>query len=323
MTWHVGPLETKLVVLSQGGGHFSVSCWGFGVDSPLYSLRQSFFRSVFLHFDMPGFHGRNWVFTLNNYTEEECADLLSKDVRYICFGKELAPTTGTPHLQGYVQLRRKSRLGAVKRFLGIERIHLEGSRGTPTQAIEYSRKEGDFHESGEPNRAGARHDLMEVKSAIDDGKSDMEIAELYFASWCRHRNAFKEYRLMKQSRSQRNIKILIYWGPTGLGKTRRVAEEFPDAYWKPKGEWFDGYSGEKVIVLDEFYSWLSYDLTLRLCDRYQVKLPVKGSFVPCCAETIVFTSNKDPREWWPNVQDKSPWERRLREFGTIVHFDSL
>lgn len=63
---------------------------------------------------------RNWVFTLNNYTNAE-VDSIAESIEYP-FGRhvdniqnaitfvgvaEEIGKTGTPHLQGYLQLRRK------------------------------------------------------------------------------------------------------------------------------------------------------------------------------------------------------------------------
>jgi len=47
---------------------------------------------------------RNWVFTLNNYTDEDIARLANpyEQVKFIAYGKEIAPTTETPHFQGYI-----------------------------------------------------------------------------------------------------------------------------------------------------------------------------------------------------------------------------
>ena len=47
---------------------------------------------------------RNFIFVLNNYTEEDVERLTKFPCRYIVFAKEIAPTTGTPHLQGYCEL---------------------------------------------------------------------------------------------------------------------------------------------------------------------------------------------------------------------------
>lgn len=42
--------------------------------------------------------GRSWCFTHNNYTEEDVLRYDSLKCERIVVGKEVAPTTGTPHL---------------------------------------------------------------------------------------------------------------------------------------------------------------------------------------------------------------------------------
>lgn len=61
----------------------------------------------------------NWVFTLNNYTQEECdslPDLINRPgvfersnslVKAIAVSEEVGERNGTPHLQGYLQLSKK------------------------------------------------------------------------------------------------------------------------------------------------------------------------------------------------------------------------
>jgi len=72
---------------------------------------------------------RNWVFTLNNYKDEDLARLAKpyEQVKYIAYGKEIAPGTGTPHLQGYVVCWEPQRLSFFKKQ--IPRAHLEPMRG--------------------------------------------------------------------------------------------------------------------------------------------------------------------------------------------------
>lgn len=43
---------------------------------------------------------RSWCFTWNNYPAAYQPVLDQLDVRYLCVGEEIAPGTGTPHLQG-------------------------------------------------------------------------------------------------------------------------------------------------------------------------------------------------------------------------------
>jgi len=94
--------------------------------------------------------GRKWCFTLNNYTELEYGRIIGipeTEYKYLIVGRELCPTTGTPHLQGFVNWGRDVRFGAVRERLGGEgsRIHIERARGTDLQNQEYCKKDNVSH----------------------------------------------------------------------------------------------------------------------------------------------------------------------------------
>jgi len=57
----------------------------------------------------------------------------------------------------------------VKR--AINNSHIESRRGSQQQAIEYCRKEGDFHEWGSPKNQGDRTDLQSIKRALESNSS--------------------------------------------------------------------------------------------------------------------------------------------------------
>lgn len=94
---------------------------------------------------------KRWVFTLNNYTDDELQAISdygeSGSIEYLVFGREHGDS-GTPHLQGYVIFNSAVRLATVKNRLGSQRLHLEVSRGTPTEAAEYCKKDDDYTEFG-------------------------------------------------------------------------------------------------------------------------------------------------------------------------------
>lgn len=141
-----------------------------------------------------------------------------------------------------------------------------------------------------------------------------------------HRGLLYAGMLMAKRRDPETPPVIeIYWGESGTGKTRKALQENEDSYLltKPNGNntvWFDGYEGQKCVILDEFYGWVQYDLLLRLLDRYPLRVQTKGGFVEMCATKFVITSNKPWEEWYPNIDDKSALERRIREFGRVVKF---
>lgn len=96
---------------------------------------------------------RIYVFTLNNYTDEELRTLdtaVGDQVRYIRYGKEVGES-GTPHLQGMIAFFNRVRLPTVKKVLG-PRAHVEPMRGTIAQNIAYTGKDGVLTEFGDRPR---------------------------------------------------------------------------------------------------------------------------------------------------------------------------
>lgn len=88
-----------------------------------------------------------WGFTLNNFTEDEIVllNLKFKDLaKYATVGKEVGEN-GTPHLQGYVEFKKKIR---PRNAVGIPRIHWGDNEGRPARGSRedndnYCSKDGD------------------------------------------------------------------------------------------------------------------------------------------------------------------------------------
>lgn len=92
----------------------------------------------------------SWCFTIPNYTDGTLQSLRALSgsgcVAYLVFGREVAPTTGTPHLQGYVRFNTRKRFACVRRLL--PQCHLTSARGSPQQNRDYCCKDGDYEEFG-------------------------------------------------------------------------------------------------------------------------------------------------------------------------------
>lgn len=143
---------------------------------------------------------KNWCFTLNNYTDDHIAHLRSLSdndvVSYIVFGKEVAPTTNTPHLQGYISFKKLHRLNQVRSLLSG--AHLTVARGTATQNREYCCKDGSFEEYGDlsklRSKQGTRGDLDEFKDSVNAGITTMkELMEVHTEICAKYPRFVKEY----------------------------------------------------------------------------------------------------------------------------------
>jgi len=274
---------------------------------------------------------RAYCFTVNNPSEDEVLVPQSWDVasyNYLVYQLEEG-AEGTRHLQGYVQFTNPKDFDTFCKWFP-RRPHVEVAKGTAKQNRKYCTKsEGRIDgpwEFGVLPEAGKRNDLLAVKADLDAGASMSEIAENHFSQFVRYSKAFKEYKCLVAQRESHPKEIKCLWGSTGVGKTRWCFETYPGAYWKTRSvgssQWWDGYDGHEVIVIDEFYGWFPWDFLLRLTDRYPLQLEVKGGTVPCLAKTIVFTSNKHPRDWYPNSRyawdDSNPLKRRFAEVRELT-----
>lgn len=94
-------------------------------------------------------------FTFNKYTEEQCIELTrllnsyQNHLVYAIVGKEVAPTTGTLHLQGYIRLSPSFLLAANGTILKwkslfpvLKTAHLEPAYGSDEDSKKYCSKEG-------------------------------------------------------------------------------------------------------------------------------------------------------------------------------------
>jgi hypothetical protein len=87
---------------------------------------------------------KHHCWTLNNPTDETHIYLMSlckekHGVTYLIYGREIAPTTGTPHLQGYICMVDRKRVTGMRKI--IPGAHFMAAKGTSQENIAYCSKE--------------------------------------------------------------------------------------------------------------------------------------------------------------------------------------
>lgn len=157
---------------------------------------------------------------------------------------------------------------------------------------------------------------MEMKTLIDNGASDKDLAEYNFPVYLSCYRGISQYRLINSTPRNHPVETIVIQGPTGTGKSKYCIDNYPDAYWKQRSNWWDGYFNHETVIIDEFYGWLPFDLLLRLCDRYPLLVETKGGQVNFVAKRIIITSNQLPDRWYKNVYFKS-FIRRVSKWIVI------
>lgn len=143
-----------------------------------------------------GTRGKNWCFTLNNYTEEDEERINqlveTKICSYIIYGKEIG-SSGTPHLQGFVAFAKRVYFTDVKKRVS-DSAHFELAR-LVHESIEYCKKDGDYFEDGViPVGQGKRSDIDDFKSDVKAGLFNLsDIREKHSTVYAKYKGFVMEY----------------------------------------------------------------------------------------------------------------------------------
>lgn len=264
---------------------------------------------------------RGWCFTLNNYTEDQRGRIerhVAPIAEYLCYQPEIAPTTGTIHLQGFVSFKHPRFMQGVLRLFLPMHPHLEPRRGTIEQAIAYCNDPAKidtsagfgFTEFGNrPNGPGqgSRTDLAEIGRRLREGEALREVAADHPGDFIRyHRGLIAFQSLFAPVRSQKSV-VWWFYGSTGTGKSHAARARFPEAFWKSADNlWWDGYDGRKDVVIDDYRpSFCRFSFLLNLFDEYPMQVQIKGGMVNFAARNIIITAPYHPRTMWSTRTDEA------------------
>lgn len=292
---------------------------------------------------------RKWLITINNpadhaFTHEAIRLILEnwKGLRYWCMCDEIGGHTQTYHTHLFIWGKNPIYFSNVKDKFKV--AHIDKCKGSAQDNYDYIRKEGKytgtekettnlrntFEESGElpHENQGERNDLYAPYDMIKSGMDNYDILEEN-PHYMAHLDKVERCRQILKEKEYRNIFRKMenqYWfGKTGAGKTRTVMERYGYGnvyrvtdYQHP----FDGYSGQDVIVFEEFNGNIPFSQMLTLLDGYPLELPCRYNNKIACYTKVFILSNLPLEKQYPNIQEnsKESWLAFLRRIDDVVEY---
>lgn len=267
----------------------------------------------------------NWVFTINNWIEDdkEALRAAAKDpaVKRVVWQEEICPTTGTPHLQGYVILAaKKTKLGLCRFMLGAARMAHFRTRPCYSDVVN-----SEIYCSN-PEKTGAQnyeqHGLdfeaaaaEQPRTKEDHAKTIIQLAEK--GDWATLKNEYPTQYLYCQTQFTKVFTRALevpdihdgvldnYWvfGKPGAGKDQYIQSLIEAAgvavYKKPaNNKWWNEYAGQSAVwyqdlgkrareLEDDYKLWL---------DRHKQLVDTKHGMVWCNARTSYISSQYHPND---------------------------
>lgn len=252
--------------------------------------------------------------TFTSFEDEQTTHekLIKTGALWYLYGRETCPKTGKKHLQGMAYSK-----DSIRWLTKMSPIHVESCKD-PEASIKYCSKDGDVVEFGNRptwNKKGQK--LKTLKQLMDVPEEERKETLTPFQYLQLHK---AEQIAISKSYSKPNLprKCIWIYGDTGVGKSRYVNVNFPNAYVKQQNKWWDLYTQQKVVHLEDF------DLSGACLGHYlklwadpwtpEIKGERKGEYLMLGYETFIITSQYTIGQIWPETKDQALRDAISRRF---------
>lgn len=294
---------------------------------------------------------RKWSLVINN--PQECGldhsaivEILRKfSPAYFCMADEIA-TTGTYHTHIFLYSPSPIRFSTVKNRFPT--AHIDKTYGSAKENRDYIRKEGKWAETDKAETkvpdtffewgdipAEKEEKAPQMYKLIQEVREGISTANIIegspnLAFRVRDIDALRQTLLSDRYASEnRKIEVGYIFGASGTGKTRGIYErhEAKDIcritnYRNGRGISFDGYTGQDVLVFEEFHSQIPIEDMLNYLDIYPLSLPARYSDRVACYTRVYITSNLPLEKQYRNVQWDSleTWRAFIRRIHKVLEY---
>nr|WCD56399.1 MAG: replication associated protein [Cressdnaviricota sp.] len=237
-----------------------------------------------------------FLITINNYTDEELEKLKELETKYCVIAKEVAPTTGTPHIHCLLCYQSQVRIPSIKKK--FPRARIDVVRGTFKAARDYVIKAGNIYfESGtQPRSHNVNDSWKDAVKAAKEGTIDKESL-----MYCRYQHFLDRLlpRIEYVFDGELDTKNAWIYGAPGTGKSRLVrqyaASRNYTVYEKLSNKWWDDFREEDIVYIEDLDPSVCKVLVHHIklwADRYPFRAEIKGSSVRILPKfQLIVTSN--------------------------------
>ncbi|QBC65298.1 replication-associated protein [Chicken circovirus SDWF] len=281
-------------------------------------------------------YGFRW--TWNNYDKvvgyKQIVESWTKisEWRWLYYGHEICPTSGTPHLQGCIWFKREKSIVQLRKKINEgfpEGIHVDvRSADSVEGCMSYCSKDGkEIVEYGKPPKQGERTDLIAVRDEIMNGRTVDSICidnPMLYHQYGRTFSKIEDLRMRSLFRKEMT-RCKWHYGLTGTGKSHEVYQDFdPKTHYvlnlNDNGYW-EGYTQQDIVILNEFRGQIPLGELLDLIDKWPKSVKRRNREpMPFISKWIYITSPYAPGELYKNAcRDEDKLDQLLRRVEVIHH----
>lgn len=267
---------------------------------------------------------RSWVYT-SFLTEAPEWD--PKVMNWLIYAPETCPKSKKHHWQCFVYLKNGKTFNSAQKYLKGHHIEEMKEGATFLDQWKYIvgpwNRDGKmkpfnplFKEFGKCPKQGCRTDLLKHRDALINGETTVdEICIDYphvYHIYGRTLNRIEDIILRKKWRTKMT-KGIWYWGPTGSGKSHKQFKNFNNKthyVYKNDGGWWDGYTGQETVIINDFRGGIKYNEMLQIVDKWPYSVRRRNREpMPFLAKLVIISSDKRP---------KKVYARRTRELTQLM-----